>query len=152
MSSRSTRRQAAGFSLIELMIAIAIIGLLAAFATPAYRGYVANTQEAMVQNQFRDAIRFARSKAAQLHAFPSSAQADMVPANAQGWVEELNPRGAQAAGGGPAYVAGAADPATGAIGIEAEGSFVGGTAVLRIHRPQYGSISAEMAEIAISAW
>lgn len=152
MSPRSTRRQPAGFSLIELMIAIAIIGLLAAFAAPAYRSYVANAQNTMVQNHYRDALRYARSKAAQIHAFPGSAQADMLPADAQGWVDELNPRGARAAGGGPAYVAGPADTATGAIGIETEGSFVGGTAVLRIYRPEYGNIGADMAEVAISAW
>jgi len=70
----------------------------------------------------------------------------------KGWVDGLNPRGAQAAGDGPAYVPGPAEPATGAIGIETDESFAGGSAVLRIYRPEFGNTGTEMAEVAMSAW
>jgi type IV pilus assembly protein PilA len=40
----STRRQDAGFTLIELMIVVAIIAILAAIAFPAYQDYVIRSQ------------------------------------------------------------------------------------------------------------
>ena len=47
----AARRRAAGFTLIELMVTVAIVSILAAFAYPAYGSYLVRGYRAAAQSQ-----------------------------------------------------------------------------------------------------
>jgi type IV fimbrial biogenesis protein FimT len=53
----------AGFTLIEMMVTIAVLGILTSLALPAYQGFIASSRITAQANEFLTSLSIARSEA-----------------------------------------------------------------------------------------
>ena len=138
------RPKQSGFTLIELMVVIAILAVVASLALVSYSNYLDNSRTAVVLANYESAVDIARGNyvVARQRSTLGASINDVIPGSAAGWTNMLNTIGSGAPGGGEAYAVGTGSTVTGAVGIEFAGDYSSATSVVTIHRPAYMGIPA----------
>ena len=78
MNSKFSTIKATGFTLIELMIAVAILGILASVALPSYQNYVRQSNRAVAKSLLYENVQFMERFYTQNNQYDATVGADGV--------------------------------------------------------------------------
>ena len=141
------KKTQAGFTLIELMIVVAIIAILAAIAIPAYNSYIKEARMAKVTDHYDTAVRGLKAEMAKRAAIIAREGTGNLTAldTVDAIRDIIDPDRQAAPQGTDAFVAdtdGTAGTNSGAVGIDITAGQSVGDEQIVIYKPAYGDFTA----------